>query len=103
LELLNRFKKEGWAYYTIEDFATSMEATEKQKSDFGKLRTKIIEPAVKELAEKDGWVITWEAIKAGRKVKAVRFEFRRDEQIPMPLVGGETAKPTKRPRKAKPL
>ena len=103
LELLNRFKKEGWAHYTIEDFATSMEATEKQKSDFGKLRTKIIEPAVKELTEKDGWVITWETIKAGRKVKALRFEFHRDEQIPMPLVGGETAKPTKRPRKAKPL
>ena len=98
LELLNRFKKEGWAHYTIEDFATSMEATEKQKSDFGKLRTKIIEPAIKELTEKDGWVITWEAIKAGRKVKAVRFEFRRDEQIPMPLSGGEMHK---KPRKGK--
>ena len=98
LELLNRFKKEGWAHYTIEDFATSMEATEKQKSDFGKLRTKIIEPAVKELTEKDGWVITWETIKAGRKVKALRFDFHRAEQIPMPLSGGEMPK---KPRKSK--
>jgi plasmid replication initiation protein len=103
LELLNRFKKEGWAYYTIEDFATSMEVTDKQRDNFNNIKRRVIEPAVKELTEKDGWVITWEAIKAGRKVKAVRFEFRRDEQIPMPLVGGETAKPTKRPRKAKPL
>lgn len=75
LELLNRFKDTGWAEYTIEDFATSMEATEKQRADFGKMRTKIIEPAVKELNEKDGWKITWTPIKAGRRVKAVRFEF----------------------------
>lgn len=81
LELLNRFiDKEtgaGWAEYTIEDFATSMEATEKQRADFGKMRTKMIEPAVKELTEKDGWSITWEPIKAGRRVKALRFEFER--------------------------
>ncbi len=103
LELLNRFKKEGWAHYTIEDFATSMEVPPSLNNDFGQIKRRVIEPAVKELTEKDGWAITWEAIKAGRKVKALRFEFRRDEQIPMPLVGGETAKPTKRPRKAKPL
>jgi len=80
LELLARFKSTGWAEYTIEDFATSMDATEKQRSDFGKIRTKIIEPAVKELIEKDGWLIKWEAVKAGRKVKAVRFTFERNPQ-----------------------
>lgn len=79
LELLNRFKDSGWAEYTIEDFAVSMEATEKQRADFGKMRTKIIEPAVRELTEKDGWVITWKAIKAGRKVKTLRFEFQQQK------------------------
>jgi plasmid replication initiation protein len=97
LELLNRFKKEGWAYYTVEDFATSMEVPP-SLNDFGQITRRVIKPAVKELTEKDGWVITWEAIKAGRKVKAVRFEFRRDEQIPMPLTGGELPK---KPRKGK--
>jgi plasmid replication initiation protein len=95
--LLNRFKKEGWAYYTVEDFATSMEVPP-SLNDFGQITRRVIKPAVKELTEKDGWVITWEAIKAGRKVKAVRFEFRRDEQIPMPLTGGELPK---KPRKSK--
>lgn len=83
LELLQRFKGkqiDGWAYYDIDDFATAMEATDKQKADFGKLRTKIIEPAVKELTEKDGWIIEWEPVKAGRKVKAIRFDFKRDPQ-----------------------
>lgn len=80
LELLTRFEGTGWAEYTIEDFAAAMDATEKQRADFGKMRTKIIEPAVKELGDKDGWLIHWRPIKAGRKVAAVRFEFRRDPQ-----------------------
>jgi len=75
LELLARFKSTGWAEYTIEDFSVSMQATDKQKADFGKIRTQIIEPALKELVDKDGWRIDWQPIKAGRKVKALRFDF----------------------------
>ena len=75
LELLMRFKSSGHAEYTIEDFCASMEATEKQSADFAKIRTKIIEPAVKELVEKQGWEIQWRAIKAGRKVQGLRFDF----------------------------
>ena len=85
LEILKRFESTGWAEYTIEDFATSMDATEKQAADFAKIRTKIIEPAVKELTEKDGWLIQWRPIKAGRKVRAVRFDFARDPQHRLPL------------------
>lgn len=80
LELLMRFESTGWAEYTIEDFATSMDATEKQRQNFANIRRKIIEPAVKELCQKDGWLIQWQPIKAGRKVKALRFTFRRDPQ-----------------------
>jgi len=85
LELLMRFENTGWAEYTIEDFAASMDATAKQIADFAKIRTKIIEPAVKELTEKDGWIIQWQPIKAGRKVKALRFTFMRDPQGRLPL------------------
>lgn len=77
LELLTRFRSTGVAEYTVEDFATSMDATEKQRADFAAIRRKIIEPAVKELTEKDGWLIDWEPIKTGRKVTAVRFTFQR--------------------------
>jgi len=85
LELLLRYSSTGWAEYPIEDFAASMDATEKQAADFAKIRTKIIEPAVKELTQKDGWLIQWQPIKAGRKVKAVRFDFQRDPQGRLPL------------------
>jgi hypothetical protein len=52
-----------------------MGATDKQSADFAAIRRKIIEPAVKELVEKQGWEIQWRAIKAGRKVQSLRFDF----------------------------
>ena len=73
-----RFKSTGTAEYTIEDFCTSVEATPKQREDFNNIRRRIIEPAVKELTEKDGWLIQWKAIKSDRKVKSVRFTFLRN-------------------------
>lgn len=80
LKLLMQFESTGWAEYTIEDFCKSMNATDKQVRDFAKIRTKIIEPAVQELIEKDGWIINWKPIKAGRKVVRLRFDFKRDPQ-----------------------
>ncbi len=80
LELLMRFKSTGWAEYTIEDFCESMEATAKQREDFAAIRRKIIEPAVRELSAKGGWLIDWKPIKANRKVVAVRFDFKRNPQ-----------------------
>lgn len=88
LKLLMRFESTGWAEYAIEDFAVSMEATEKQRANFAKIRTKIIEPAVTELVQKDGWLIDWKPIKAGRKVKAIRFDFYRNPQGRLDLSEG---------------
>ena len=79
LELLLRFESTGMAEYTIEDFKASMDAPP-SLSDFGQVKRRIIEPAVKELNDKDGWVIQWQPIKAGRKVAKVRFTFKRDPQ-----------------------
>lgn len=82
LELLERFKSSGRAEYTIEDFCTSMEATEKQRKDFAAIRRKIIEPAVKELEEKHAWHIQWMPIKTGRKVTGLRFNFIKHVSAP---------------------
>lgn len=80
LELLTQFESTGWRQIDIEDFAHSMEATEKQRANFNNIKRRIIEPAVRELTEKDGWVIAWEPVKAGRKVTALKFVFKRDPQ-----------------------
>lgn len=80
LELLTMFEATGWANFSLEDFCKSMDATPNQKKNFAKIRTQIIEPAIKELQEKDGWKIEWTPLKAGRKVTGLNFTFERDKQ-----------------------
>ncbi len=80
LELLSQYASTGWRQIPIDEFCHAMEATEKQRENFAAIRRRIIEPAVKELTEKDGWLIEWQPIKAGRRVAAIRFEFVRDPQ-----------------------
>jgi len=41
----------------------------------------IIKQAIKELAEKDHWIIKLTKIKAGRRVARLRFDFERDPQM----------------------
>lgn len=80
LEMLMQFKTTGWRQMDVEDFVKAMDVSPSISKDFGQLRRRVIEPAVKELIAKDGWVIDWKPIKAGRKVTALRFEFERDPQ-----------------------
>lgn len=80
LELLMMFENTGWAKFSLDDFCKAMDATPKQKADFANVRRRIIEPAIKELQEKDGWKIEWTAEKAGRKVTGLLFFFNRDTQ-----------------------
>jgi plasmid replication initiation protein len=80
LEMLMQFRSTGWRQMDVEDFAKAMDAKESHRKNFKDLRRAIIEPAVKELTEKDGWLIDWTPIKAGRKVTALRFDFKRNPQ-----------------------
>jgi plasmid replication initiation protein len=80
LEMLMQFKTTGWRQMEVADFIHAMDAKESHARDFGQLRRWVIDPAVKELTEKDGWLIEWHPIKAGRKVTSLRFSFERDPQ-----------------------
>ena len=84
LELLTRFESTGWAEYDIDDFKLSMDAPP-SLSDFAQVKRRIIEPAVKELIGKDGWLIEWKPVKKGRRVGAVRFTFKRNDQLTLPV------------------
>lgn len=57
-----------------------MDIPDSYKTTFGLLRKKVIESAVKELQEKDYWMIEWKAIKKGRKVSMLEFKFKRSAQ-----------------------
>lgn len=80
LEMLMQFKDTGWKRIDLEDFAKAMDAKPSHVKNFKDLRRWVIEPAVTELTDKDGWQINWQPIKSGRKVSALRFDFKRDPQ-----------------------
>lgn len=93
LELFEQFRqskenqkiKNGWLTITIEEFWHAIEATESYKSNFYLLKIRVIEPAIKELVQKDNWLIEWEAVKKGRKVIALKFKFLRNPQLKLNL------------------
>jgi plasmid replication initiation protein len=80
LELLSQTISTGWRQIDLKDFHYAMETPEGYKANFKDCRQRVVEPAVKELREKDGWLIEWTPIKSGRKVTALRFEFKRNPQ-----------------------
>lgn len=78
----NQIDKDGyrWLKISIDEFHHAMETPESYKTTFGLLRKYLIEPAVKELQEKDYWIIQWSGIKQGRKIAVLEFRFKRDPQ-----------------------
>jgi plasmid replication initiation protein len=79
-ECLQSWRGKGIWKPSIDEFNTSMDAPESCRKDFGNLRMRIIEPAVREIREKNGLLVEWEAERAGRKVIGLVFKFERDPQ-----------------------
>lgn len=81
LELLMQFKGTGLLRIDIDEFCHAMEAPETARKNFGEMRRRIIEPAVKELTEKDNLIIEWEGTKrGGRKITGLEFRFQSNPQ-----------------------
>lgn len=96
-ELLMQFKSTGFLVMPVDEFSRVIEAPKTYQRDFSLLRTKCIEPAVKEIQEKDGLKISWEPIKAGRKVKTLKFTFPVEQKTVIPRAkSAKSAKPVQR-------
>ncbi|GAB6852445.1 replication initiation protein [Paraburkholderia kururiensis] len=80
LELLSQFKGTGLLRIGIDEFTHAMDAPISCRANFKDLRRRVIEPAVQELIEKDGFLIAWEAKKSGRKVTGLEFRFDTNPQ-----------------------
>jgi plasmid replication initiation protein len=80
LELLTQFEKTGWREFEVDDFIKTLDLPETYQKNFGHIKKRVIGPAVKELKEKDGWLIAVNYKKAGRKVSRIRFDFERNPQ-----------------------
>ena len=74
-ELIMQFKRTGILKIELDEFKETLDIPTSYNRDFGLIRSKVIEPAVKEIREKDGLKITWKPIKKGRTVVALEFKF----------------------------
>lgn len=79
-ELIIRFKKAGYLKVDLDEFKTILDIPSAYDKDFGKVRQKVIHPAISEIREKDGLNIQWKPIKTGRKVTAIEFTFPVEQQ-----------------------
>lgn len=84
-ELLMQFKQTGVLHISIDKFAHAMEAPKSLRSNFANIRRRIIEPSIKEIAEKDGLIIKWDKTTIGRKVTGLKFTFPKEQQLAIPL------------------
>lgn len=83
-ELLMQFKGTGVLNISIDDFNHALETPDSLRANFANLRGRVIEPAIKEIANKDGLKVAYEPIKAGRKVKALKFTFKSEKPEAQP-------------------
>lgn len=84
-ELLMQFKRTGVLKVTVDDLHKTLETPEGHRKNFAKLRTKVIEPALAEIKEKDGLNVQWKPIKKGRRVELIEFSFPVEQQKVIPL------------------
>lgn len=83
-ELLQQFRSTGERTISLNDFR-SMLATEDKYQQFKDLNKMIIKPAIAELNKKSDLAVTAETVKKGRNVVALRFRFKEDKQIKIPV------------------
>lgn len=79
-ELLQSWHEKGRYQPTIEEFCLAMDVPESYLKNFKEVRRRVIEPAVKELIQKNNMLITWTTQNAGRKVIGLDFKFGENPQ-----------------------
>lgn len=88
-ELLQSWLSTGLYESTIDDFCLAMDVPDSYRKNFKEIRTRVIEPAIRELTEKNNMTITWQPRNAGRKVIGLIFKFEYNHPIPEYLLTAE--------------
>lgn len=85
-DLVMQFKTKGKFPINIEKLADVLEVPKSLRSNFANMRSRAIEPAIKEIREKDGLSISWRPLrKVGRKVTVLEFTFPAEQQVAVEL------------------
>jgi len=83
-ELLMQFKTTGMVVMAIDEFKLLLDLEHKYDR-FSNLKTRVIDPAVRELTSKAGLEIEWEPLRTNRRVTSLRFVFKEHPQFPLRL------------------
>ncbi len=78
-EMLIQYRQTGWVQISLDKFRERF-MLEDSYQRYDNLKARVIKPAVKELEEKSSLIIQWEPIRKGRKIEALRFTFKEDDQ-----------------------
>lgn len=81
-EMFKRWEQKGGRYIKLTDLRRWFELQDKYKK-YNDIKKRVIEPAIRELEEKANLNISWEEVKAGRKVTGFNFMFEEDIQLDM--------------------
>ena len=84
-ELIMQFRNTGKLVISVANFKETMETTDYHAEDFGRIRNKIINPALKEIKEKTGLKVKFTTSKTGRKITGLTFTFPTEQQTALPL------------------
>lgn len=74
-ELILQFRTTGVLKISVDEFKQVMETPKAYDRDFGLIRRKVIDLAIKEIREKDGLAIRYDTTKTGRKITGLVFTF----------------------------
>lgn len=83
-EMLMQWRTTGHLAISVEDLRTRLQL-ETKYSRYTEIRRHVIMPAVSELQEKCGLEIDWRAVRAGRKVDLLEFDFKDADQLALNL------------------
>lgn len=78
-EFLVQFKSTGERYITVEDFRDSLELSDKYPV-FADLRRRVIDPSVEMINVSTNLKVTWEPMKTGKAITAMKFSFTEEPQ-----------------------
>jgi len=80
LELMMMHKSHGHFEMNLDEFIKVLELPKSYQA-FGEMRRKVLEPSIKELSKNSGYHVEYTALKAGRKVKRLVFDFYPQKQM----------------------
>ena len=74
-EILTQYKKSKLIKISRAEFCNAMDVIDKVNGNFAYIRSQIIENAIKEIDTEIGWIIKWSAVKTGKKVTGLHFDY----------------------------